>query len=85
MAPCGATLEEMANLARVSICEEFVDIFDEESLFNLQLTLSSSHPMAISANMTWDDAGHLTPKDAIRILEELVKRNEDLAAEMKKK
>ncbi|MCP4568961.1 MAG: hypothetical protein GY841_15405 [FCB group bacterium] len=84
-APCGATLEEMENLSRVSMCEGFVDISDEESLFQLQLTLCSSHPMAISANMRWDDAGQLPLKDAIRILESLVKKNEDLAAEMKKK
>ena len=85
VAPCGATLEEMGNLARVVKCEELVDIFDEESLFQLQLTLSTSHPMAISANMRWDDAGQLQLKDAIRILEDLAKRNDNLAAELKRK
>jgi hypothetical protein len=75
----------MWNLRTVSMCESMVDLFDEDSLFSLQFNLSASSPMAISINMDWEAAGQLPLKDAIRILETMVRKNDELARDLKDK
>ncbi len=85
MRECGSPLEEFWNLRNVTTCETFVDPFSEQSLFELQFNLCTSTPHGYSMQMKWDDAGQLPLQEATRILEMLGNRNEELAAELKRK